>query len=116
MPRPIVYFDGACPLCLREIGLLSRLAGERLEYLDVAPEGAAASCPLPQETLLARFHVRDGAGAMTEGAEAFLVAWGAVPGLGFLRGLRRSRRCVRALDCAYDRFLRIRPRLQRFFR
>jgi predicted DCC family thiol-disulfide oxidoreductase YuxK len=113
MEHATVYFDGACPLCRREIGALRRFAGERLRFIDVSPEDAAEACPLPRETLMARFHAADRHGEVTEGADAFLLAWSAVPGLSFLDRLRSSRLIVKALDRAYGVFLRIRPRLQR---
>ena len=65
----IVWYDGACPLCIREIALMQRLdqAG-RINFINVADPLAA--CPLDRTLLLARFHVSEN-GIILSGAAAF---------------------------------------------
>ena len=112
-----VFYDGACPLCAREIGLMRRLdQRERIAFEDVADEGAPVSCPIDRADLLARFHARLPDGEMVSGARAFTEAYARVPGLGWAAGLGRFGPTRAALDWLYARFLRIRPRIQRFFR
>jgi len=106
-----VYYDGGCPLCLREIGLMRRLdRRERIDFIDVQdPETA---CPLDRETLLARFHAREG-DRMLSGAAAFAAMWRQIPLLRPLGLLARNRLVLKILEWTYLRFLTIRPRLQR---
>ena len=112
--RLVVYHDGGCPLCAREIALMRRLDRARLiQFIDAAD--SAASCPLDRAVLLARFHaVEDG--VMLSGAAAFAAMWRAIPVLRPL-GLAARRPLVeRALEAAYRFFLRYRPRLQGWLR
>ena len=112
--RLIVYHDGACPLCAREIALMRRLdrAG-RIQFIDAADP--AASCPLDRAALLARFHaVEDG--VMLSGAAAFAAMWRAIPVLRPLGLAARWPLVERALEAAYRFFLRYRPRLQAWLR
>jgi predicted DCC family thiol-disulfide oxidoreductase YuxK len=116
MPPPplTVWFDGACPLCTREIALMRRLdrAG-RIEFVDVAEAGA--SCPIDPAVLLARFHARED-GVMLSGAAAFAAMWRAIPLLRPMGLLARNSLVLRALEWAYIHFLRVRPALQRLAR
>ena len=109
-----VWFDGACPLCTREIALMRRLdrAG-RIDFVDVAQPGA--SCPIDPALLLARFHARE-QGVLLSGAAAFAAMWRAIPLLRPLGLLPRNRHVLSVLEWAYVRFLRVRPALQRMMR
>ncbi len=97
--------------------MLRRLAPrERVAFQDISPPDAAESCPLPRETLLARFHVQCADGRMIDGAEAFTEAWSRVRGLGWLRPVGRYRPARTALNGVYAGFRRIRPSLQKLVR
>lgn len=117
MPVPerlVVWHDGACPLCQREIALIRRLdrAG-RIDFRDATdPE---ASCPLDRSTMLARFHAMEN-GRLLSGAAAFAAMWRAIPVLWLLGQAARVPVIERALDWAYSRFLKVRPRLQDWLR
>lgn len=112
--RLTVYFDGACPLCVKEIGLLRRWdRRQRLTFEDVSPPGAAPSCALPRQQLMARFHVRLPDGWIVDGARAFTQAWSVLPGLGFVRWIGEFPPSRIALDALYGVFLRFRPALQK---
>ena len=91
-----VWYDGACPLCMREIALMRRLdrAG-RIRFTDVADAGAA--CPLDRAALLARFHAREN-GVRLSGAAAFAAMWRAVPLLWPLGQAARVPLVLRALE------------------
>ena len=76
--RVTVWFDGACPLCRREIALMRRLDRRgALRLIDVS--GANTACPLDRATLLARFHAQVGDGPLLVGAAAFAAVWRALP-------------------------------------
>lgn len=104
-----VFYDGACPLCRREIATYRGLRGlERVVWRDVADEDVTVP-DLDREAALARFHVRRADGRIVDGADAFLSVW---------RRSFRLRPIAVALDRApfrsalelgYRVFLRVRP-------
>lgn len=113
MAQVTVWFDGACPLCTREIALMRRLDRRgRINFLDVSGD-APADCPVDRAELLARFHAREG-DRMLSGAAAFAAMWRAIPLLRPLGELARVPLVLTGLEWLYRRFLRIRPRLQRW--
>lgn len=102
-----VYYDGACPVCSREIGFYRGRTGADVTYCDVAAE----ACPVPdlkREDALRRFHVRLADGALVSGAAAFLALWRQTPGFGLAGRLLSARPVVAVLDLAYDGFLKLR--------
>jgi predicted DCC family thiol-disulfide oxidoreductase YuxK len=109
-----VWYDGACPLCTREIALMRRLDRRgRIAFVDVAT-GGDPSCPVDRVQLLARFHAEED-GRILSGAAAFAAMWRAIPMLRPLGLAARHPLVLRMLEAAYLRFLRLRPRLQRLF-
>lgn len=115
-PPPLtVLYDGACPLCRREIGIYSGLEPNTpVCFADVSD----AALPLPpgttREQLLARFHVRSREGELLSGAQAFLALWAALPGWRWLARAGRLPGAAWAMERAYRVFLRWRPTLQRW--
>ncbi len=110
-----VYYDGACPLCRREIGLYRGLPSERaLCFVDVAD--TAQALPVERERLLARFHVAHPDGRLDSGARAFLALWAALPGWRWLARLGAVPGVAAMLEALYRLFLRVRPTLQRLAR
>ena len=106
-----VWYDGECPLCLREIGLMRRLDTRgAIEFIDVH---GGKDCPLDPAVLLERFHAREGANVLVSGAAAFAAMWRAIPVLRPLGLLARNPVVLAVLERAYVMFLRYRPRLQR---
>lgn len=111
-----VYFDGACPLCQREIASYQRLqALQPVRWCDVAvqPPDVAG---LDQARALARFHVRDAQGRVFSGAAAFVQLWQRLPYWRHLAWLARVPGVLRLLEAAYCAFLPLRPHLQAFAR
>ncbi len=107
-----VWFDGACPLCQREIALMRRLdRRQAIQFVDASDPQADAQCPLDRATLLARFHAEEN-GRLLSGAAAFAAMWRAIPPLRPLGLLARNPRMLRLLERAYIRFLAVRPRIQ----
>lgn len=113
-PRAVtVWYDGACPLCQREIAVMRRLdSADAIEFLDVSDD-SDVSCPIDRAELLARFHAREN-GQILSGAAAFAAMWRAIPRLRPLGLLARNRIVLALLEKAYRGFLRVRPSLQRF--
>ena len=85
-----IFFDGACPICNREIALMKRLdRRRRLEFCDFsAQEYDAASRGFSTEDLGTVIHARWADGSVITGVEVFRAMWQAV-GLGFLARLSR---------------------------
>lgn len=109
-PQQAVYFDGACPVCSREITFLRRQAGaEQLQWIDVARcDNAALGQDLGREAALARFHVRREDGVLLSGAAAFVTLWRSLPGWAWLGRLMGSRPLLPLLEVAYHGFLVVR--------
>ncbi|AOL22954.1 putative thiol-disulfide oxidoreductase YuxK, DCC family [Erythrobacter litoralis] len=115
LEKVTVWYDGACPLCLREIALMRRLDRRgAIRFVDVSDKGEPASCPIDRTRLLERFHAEED-GVLLEGAAAFAAMWRAIPLLRPLGLAARWRPLLGLLEAAYRQFLKVRPRLQRFF-
>ena len=121
LPLTVLY-DGACPLCRREIGVYRRLQPLRPDspvcFADVSDTAFSLPSALPpgttREQLLARFHVRDRDGALLSGAQAFLALWAALPGWRWLALAGRIPGAAWLMERGYRFFLRWRPVLQRW--
>ena len=105
-PRPIVFFDGACPLCRREIAHYRRIDRvQRLHWVDAATEAKIlAAHGLDQERAMAELHVLDGNGRWQRGVDAFLVIWSHLPAYRWLARLVSVLGLRAPLGIAYRRF------------
>ncbi len=115
-PALTVLYDGACPLCRREIAVYQGLqpvdAGQTVAFSDVS----RSDCPLPaggqRRDYLARFHVQRADGQVLSGAAAFVALWATLPGWRYLAMVARLPGATPALELLYRAFLRIRPQMQ----
>ena len=118
VPPLTVLYDGACPLCRREIGVYRGLQPLRPDSPVCFADVSDAALPLPpgttREQLMARFHVRARDGKLLSGAQAFLALWAELPGWRWLALLGRLPGVSAVMEFAYRRFLRWRPMLQRW--
>jgi predicted DCC family thiol-disulfide oxidoreductase YuxK len=107
-----VFYDGACPLCMREIRMLrGRDRRQRIRFVDIAADGFdTASIGLTWETLMDRIHGRLPDGTLVEGVEVFRRLYAAV-GFGPLVALTRLPGVTQLLDLAYHAFAKNRLRL-----
>ena len=113
MAQLLVWFDGGCPLCRREIALMRRLDRDRaIRFVDVA--SGEESCPIDRATLLARFHASEN-GRVLSGAAAFAAMWRAIPLLRPLGLAARNGGVLAGREPAYLRFLRVRPYLKKIW-
>lgn len=112
--RPTAYYDGACPLCAREIGFYRRQNGaDRICWVDISGSGTMDVAPdLAREEALARFTVRDADGSLASGGRAFTLIWIQLPRFRWLAKLFDIQPFAWLLDQAYGIFLKLRPRLQ----
>ena len=110
-PSCTVYFDGACPVCRREIAHYQRQRGaDAIAWIDAASCDEAALGPgLDRSVVLQRFHVREADGTLASGAPAFVAIWRRLPAFGWLARLASLRPVLALLDAGYALFLRVRP-------
>ena len=121
LPLTVLY-DGACPLCRREIGVYRGLQPLHPDspvcFADVSDAAFSLPSALPpgttREQLLARFHVRGRDGVLLSGAQAFLALWAALPGWRWLALAGRLPGAAWVMERGYRLFLRWRPMLQRW--
>ena len=110
-----VFYDGACPLCAREIGFYRRrVDADEVCWVDISQQQGRQVAPgLSRDAAIARFHVRSPDGTLESGGAAFSRLWSAMPGFKWLGRLTRIAPIAWLLERAYRLFLRVRPRLQR---
>jgi len=112
-----VLYDGACPLCRREIGVYQGLTPRQpLAWCDVSDPTATLPGSATREAYLARFHVLRGGTEVLSGARAFVALWSALPGWRWLARAAALPGVTPLLEIAYVAFLRWRPALQRLAR
>jgi 3-demethoxyubiquinol 3-hydroxylase len=111
-----VMFDGACPLCRREIAVYRSLKPlEPVQWLDVS-DTVMQIAPEERARFMARFHARQKDGSLLSGAAAFVALWLAMPGWRWLGRLGSLPGMTPVLELIYRGFLRVRPSVQRWMR
>lgn len=112
-----VLYDGACPLCRREIAVYQNLpASAPVCFTDVSDPQVPVPPDRQRSELLARFHVRMADGTLVSGAEAFVALWARLPGWRWLARLAQLPGVLWLMERAYRGFLRWRPAVQRAVR
>ena len=112
--RVTVWYDGACPLCVREIALMRRLdKAKRLHFIDADDPGAV--CPVDRKLALSRLHARED-GRLLSGAAAFAAMWRVIPQLRWLGLAAQVPPVGWALEGGYRAFLIVRPAVQQLFK
>ena len=109
-----VFYDGACPLCTREIAYYKRRNGaDAIDWVDISRSQDEAVAPdLSRRQALARLHVRNADGELESGGAAFTRIWEALPGFRLLGRMTSLKPVAWILERAYRLFLNFRPRLQ----
>ena len=111
-----VFFDGACPLCSREIDHYRRQdRRQRLEPVDIsAPDFDPQRYGIALESFMVELHAIDQAGTVYRGVAAFRAIWQAFPEKAAYRLMARlvGLPLVEPLaGWAYRLFARLRPHL-----
>ncbi|MEO0387367.1 MAG: DUF393 domain-containing protein [Pseudomonadota bacterium] len=103
-----VFYDGACPVCRREIAVYRGLpALSDVRWTDVSdPETRLTG--LDRETALRRIHIRRRDGRLASGAEAFTAIWRNHPRLRPLARLLDVPPLSTMAELGYRAFLRVR--------
>jgi predicted DCC family thiol-disulfide oxidoreductase YuxK len=107
-----LFYDGACPLCSREVAFIRKL--DRRNGIKLTDIAAPDFDPVPLgkdfSTLMARIHARTPDGTWLEGVEVFRRIYTAV-GLGPLAALSRLPGIAWLAERSYDQFAKNRLRL-----
>lgn len=108
--RPTLYYDGACPVCSREIAMYRRQPGaDAVRWVDVTCCPTEALGPgLTREAALARLHLRRADGSLVSGAAAFTTLWLNLPRWAWLGRLLGTRPVLWILEPGYRVFLKLR--------
>ncbi|PLW70716.1 thiol-disulfide oxidoreductase DCC family protein [Pseudohalioglobus lutimaris] len=72
--RAQLFYDGRCPLCVKEMVRLGALKNDDLELVDIHALPAGDTLP-DAHTLLRTLHLKTPAGNMLTGVEANVAAW-----------------------------------------
>ncbi len=110
-PVLTVYYDGACPVCSREIALYRRQPGaEACAWVDASScEREALGPDLDASSALARMHVRRADGSLVGGANAFIAIWQSLPRTRLLGRVAAIPPIPWLLEGGYRLFLKLRP-------
>lgn len=107
-----VFYDGGCPLCLREVNLLRRWdRRQRIRFCDIDdPKFDTSALGKTRADLMAQMHGRLPDGTWIQGVEVFRRMYAAV-GFSWIAWLTRCPGISHLLDLAYTVFARNRLRL-----
>ena len=106
------FYDGDCPVCVREVAFLRRLdRKKRILFTDIASEQFDPRVVgISWDDLMDRIHARLADGTVVEGVEVFRRLYAAV-GFGPVVSLTRIPGISNLLDLAYRSFAKNRIRL-----
>ena len=111
-----VLFDGACPLCRREISVYQGLSpidsGTQLAFADVSLNHTPLPLGGDRAAYLKRFHVQLADGSVRSGAAAFVALWAVLPGWRWLARVASLPGATPLMELAYRGFLTVRPQMQ----
>lgn len=111
-----VFYDGACPLCRREIDMYKDLKGaERINWVNVQNcDAAEIPSDVTRDELLGRFHIQSSDQSVKSGAAAFVEIWQKLPAFRFLARLAKIPGAMPVLEFGYILFLKCRPLIQKW--
>lgn len=85
-PPAVVFFDGGCPLCAKEIGIYQRMILNHsisdLKFIDISKEKnetALTQHGITLEEAMFRMHALDSDGNVQSGTQAFITMWEKLP-------------------------------------
>jgi predicted DCC family thiol-disulfide oxidoreductase YuxK len=71
--KDILYYDGQCPLCSREMSILAKMKSDDLNLVDIH-QLSPGEAP-PRDQLLEVLHLKTGDGQWVTGVDASVRAW-----------------------------------------
>lgn len=110
-----VFYDGACPLCRREIDMYKDLKGaDSINWVNVQScDAAEIPRDVSRDELLGRFHIQSSDQSVKSGAAAFVEIWEKLPAFRFLAKIARFPGAMPVLEFGYTIFLKCRPLMQK---
>ena len=114
-PHLIVYYDGLCHLCSREIDHYRRVPGsELIQFIDItAPQFSAEREGVDPVRVHKEMHVRRKDGSLAVGVDAFIAIWDALPRYSFAARIGKWKIPHLAMQAGYVVFANLRPYLPR---
>jgi predicted DCC family thiol-disulfide oxidoreductase YuxK len=106
--KPVIFYDGSCDLCRREIAHYRRLDTQYLiEWVDiVAHPQRLASADVDYVEAMAVLHGLDEDGHLVTGVANFMMIWARLPGYRWLAKLLAFLRLQSSLQWMYLHFAR----------
>jgi len=103
MRRPILFYDGRCPVCAREIAFYKRLdSRHEIDWRDIFQSTELLSeYDISFEQAMRLLHLIDEQGRMQTGAYAFVVVWRHMPGFRWIATVIERLRLLPLLDYGY---------------
>lgn len=107
----IIYYDGLCHLCYREIEHFKKLPGsEKLEFRDITlKEFNAEAEGLDPYKVHQLMHVRLQDGSIAQAVDAFVSIWRVFPRYRWLANMAENPIIYYVLNIGYRIFARLRP-------
>ena len=108
--RPTLYFDGACPVCAKEVALYQKQEGAcAIEWVDVARCAEdELGADLSRQDALTRLHFRQTNGELIRGVAAFAALWQSLPRWAWAGRFLAYRPILWLAEPAYLVFLKMR--------
>jgi predicted DCC family thiol-disulfide oxidoreductase YuxK len=106
MSQLVVFYDGGCPLCRREIAHYRRIDRQSaIRWVDIISEKEALDAAgLDLAAAMRRIHAREADGRLVSGVTAFVAVWRRLPFYRHLASLIDGLRLTAVLDRMYGRF------------
>jgi len=111
--RLTLFYDGACPLCRREVAFYRRLDRDgRIDWADISEDARPLlGSGIGRRQALRRIYARTADGRLLSGARAFVALWRELPGFRLAAPLLALPPLIWGLEGLYRLFLLVRPRL-----
>ena len=110
-----VYYDGLCPICVREMDHYRKYTkAYKIRFVDIAAADFNAQDEgLDGDKIHLKFHAKETGGEILEGVDAFLAIWEQLETFVVLQKLAKSKLTRPFLDLGYIVFAKFRPLLRR---
>ena len=117
------FYDGECPVCIREVGHWRKLidgaggnAAVGIDLVDLTKEGVSSGGMLKElgvslDEALGRAHAVDERGRLRTGISAFVPLWARLPGWQYLAMVMRLPLAVEVAEVGYSVWNVLRPKL-----
>ena len=107
----LVFFDGWCPVCKREIDYYKKFESKNLKFIDIRIENIHKEYGLDPVEIRKHIHsIKDN--KIYKGLDTFLIIWDEIPELGYLKKIFGIKKMRKLYDFSYNIFaLKIRPKL-----